>query len=112
MNAVDSRGTIRRTICKNCGKEFEYDLKANNNRERQYCCRSCASVDRWAKRKCENRTKCNSTTEEKQNRPLTADTAYYVRLWHAKGDSPEEIAGTLNRSVEQVTALLKERESK
>ena len=41
-----------------------------------------------------------------QDRPLTADTAYYVRLWNAKGDTPEEIAMVLNRSVEQVRDLI------
>lgn len=92
-------------ICKGCGKEFSYD--PHNGRERQYCSKSCAKQHHWK----EGRMRSDCLSKERktisQNRPLTADTVYYVRLWHAKGDSPEEIAMVLNRSVEQVRDLIR-----
>lgn len=54
------------------------------------------------------RANCNSKEEKLalQDRPLTENTAYYVRLWHSKGDSPEKIALALNRSVKQIREIL------
>lgn len=91
-------------ICLNCGKEFYYD--PHNGKARKYCSKTCAKQHHW--REGRMRTDCNSKDKRiaLQERPLTADTAYYVRLWHSKGDSPEKIAAVLNRSVEQIREIL------
>ena len=97
-------------ICLNCGKAFAYD--PHNGRDRKYCSKTCATQNHW--REGRMRTDCNSKENKlaMQDRPLTADTAYYVRLWNAKGDSPEEIAVVLNRNVKQIREILGARYAK
>lgn len=82
-------------ICKTCGKEFTQPSK----RERIYCSSECSNN---GKRKQTVNTRPTLNYEE-LNRPFTNDTPYLVNLWHHKhGNSFEEIAIILNRSLESV----------
>ncbi len=81
-------------ICKTCGKKFTSPGK----KERKYCSNECCGEDKRT-------TKVNTRPERNNelNRPFTSETPYLVNLWHNRqGDSFEQIAMILNRSVESV----------
>jgi predicted transcriptional regulator len=85
----------RTVICKTCGKEFIQTGK----KDRTYCSIKCYKEDNQ---------KGSANTRpvigyEELNRPFTNDTPYLVNLWHKKhGNSFEEIAMILNRSIDNV----------
>lgn len=84
-------------ICEYCGEEFNAGHRSDAHK-RRFCCKSCSSKS--------TRGNAPRPTNGKKNRPLTPDTAFFVKLWHEKGDSPEKIAFALNRDVEQIKSIL------
>ena len=81
--------------CLHCGKEMVLPL----NSRQKYCSEFCRDE---AQR--ENAEKWFAP--KSQDRPFTEETAYLIKLWHEKGDSPEKIALAMDRPLDVVKAVL------
>ncbi len=86
-----------KTVICTCGKEFEC-----NSFSRQKYCEACQENKKYKKVK-EVETRPNSELD----RPYTKETANIIRMFHESGDSLDNIALALGRSVENVKLAFK-----
>lgn len=88
--------------CKICGTEIQ-------KKNQLYCSKRCAGIaarkkqhEHYLKRKGIEQT----NRDAGKNRPYTRDTAMLIRLYRSRGESVEQIARVLDRSIENVMLAL------